>query len=218
MRLADVLVRQGHELIVWAPEQWRAAVEDLGARFEPSSPRDPARPGPGPRRRVGLTHRTRGRASDPSAACATMSSSLIRDSQTPWALVAAQYLGIPRIVSHPMFPMFGSDARTAIRLRAARPGGARAVRAQLAVDRAPMGHRARRRPRPVPPERRADADVHDAGNPRRSGASARVALHRAAAAASRTGRAPGTARRSSTHASARPRTGEPSCSGSWPPR
>ena len=42
MRLADVLVRQGHELIVWAPEEWRAAVEQLGARFEPSVARDPA--------------------------------------------------------------------------------------------------------------------------------------------------------------------------------
>jgi MGT family glycosyltransferase len=103
MRLADVLVRQGHELMVWAPEEWRATVEQLGARLEPSSPQ---MPGSGP-----------GLAADLAAVTERVAEQLIpelyahdvdivvRDSQASWALVAAQYLGLPRIVSHPMFPI-----------------------------------------------------------------------------------------------------------------
>ncbi len=112
MRLADVLVRQGHELIVWAPVQWRPAVEQLRARFEPSSPEMP---------------RLRGAALAAAFASITEREAerlipqlhahdvdiVIRDSQTPWAFVAAEYLGIPRIVSHPMFPMIGANARDA---------------------------------------------------------------------------------------------------------
>jgi zeaxanthin glucosyltransferase len=109
LRLADVLARQGHELIIWAPEERRSAVEDLGARFEPSVSEIPRVPGPvlaaelaslTEREAELLIPRLHGHDLD----------LVIRDSQTPWALVAAQYLGIPRIVSHPMFPMFGSGA------------------------------------------------------------------------------------------------------------
>lgn len=107
MRLAAVLAHQGHELIVWAPEEWRAQVEKLGARLEPSSPEIP---------RVSASRR----AAEMAAATEREAERLIpqlhahdvdlvlRDSQTPWALVAAQYLGIPRLVSHPMFPTPGS--------------------------------------------------------------------------------------------------------------
>jgi MGT family glycosyltransferase len=113
MRLAGVLARQGHDLVVWAPEEWRAEVDGLGAQLVPSSPEMPRDVG----RRLAaelasITEREAERliprlhASDVDL--------VIRDSQTPWALVAAQYLGIPRIVSHPMFPMVdlapGDDA------------------------------------------------------------------------------------------------------------
>jgi MGT family glycosyltransferase len=107
IRLADVLVRQGHELVVWAPERWRAQVERLGARLEPSSPAMPRIPGRALAAELASTTEREAErlipqlhAHDPDV--------LIRDSQTPWALVAAQYLGIPRIVSHPMFPMIGA--------------------------------------------------------------------------------------------------------------
>ena len=108
LRLADVLARQDHELIVWAPEERRSAVERLGARLEPSSPEMPRIDGPGllaalaelaereAERLIPLLH-----AHDVDL--------MIRDSQTPWALVAAEYLGIPRVVSHPMFPLAGAD-------------------------------------------------------------------------------------------------------------
>lgn len=106
MRLAGVLVRQDHELIVWAPREWRPSVEALGARFELSSPEMP-RP-PASRLAAELAARTELEAERliPQLHAHDVDA-VIRDSQTPWALVAAQYLGIPRIVSHPMFPMPG---------------------------------------------------------------------------------------------------------------
>ena len=108
MRLADVLVRQGHELIVWAPEEWRAQTEQLGARLEPSSPEIPRIDGPGLAAEfASMTERVAERLIPQLHARDV--DLLIRDSQTPWAVVAAQYLGIPGIVSHPMFPMVGAD-------------------------------------------------------------------------------------------------------------
>lgn len=107
LRLAEVLARQGHELIVWAPEEWRPAVEDLQARFEPSVSEIPRVPSPVLAAELAaLTER------EAELLIAQLHSHdvelVIRDSQTPWALVAAKYLGIPHLVSHPMFPMFGS--------------------------------------------------------------------------------------------------------------
>ncbi len=104
MRLARVLARQGHELIVWAPGQRRAQVEQLRARFEPSSPDIP---------RLSATALAAALASITEREAEQLIPQLlghdvdllIRDAQTPWALVAGQYLGIPRIVSHPMFPI-----------------------------------------------------------------------------------------------------------------
>jgi MGT family glycosyltransferase len=108
MRLAAVLVRQGHELIVWAPEEWRAQTERLGAQLEPSSPDIPRTEGPGLAADfASMTEREtehlipRLHAHDVDL--------MIRDGQTPWAVVASQYLGIRRIVSHPMFPMTSAD-------------------------------------------------------------------------------------------------------------
>ena len=104
MRLGDVLARQGHELIVWAPEEWRRAVEQLGAAFEPSAPEMPRLQGAALAAAfASITEREAERLIPQLHAHHV--DMLIRDSQTPWAFVAAQYLGIPRIVSHPMFPM-----------------------------------------------------------------------------------------------------------------
>lgn len=107
LRLAGVLDRQGHELIIWAPEQWRAPVEDLGARFEPSVSEIPRVPGPVLAAELASLTEREAELLIPRLHSHDVDL-VIRDSQTPWALVAAQYLGIPRIVSHPMFPMFGS--------------------------------------------------------------------------------------------------------------
>lgn len=107
MRLAGVLARQDHELVVWAPEGWRAQVQRLGARFEPSSPEMPRAPDHVPFDAFAslVEHETERLVPALHAHDVDL---VIRDSQTPWALVAAQYLGIPRLVSHPMFPMAGA--------------------------------------------------------------------------------------------------------------
>jgi MGT family glycosyltransferase len=105
MRLADVLATQGHELIVWAPVEARARAEQLGARFEQSSPAIPTAPGPSLATELALTTEEEAERLIPQLHAHDVEL-VIRDSQTPWALVAAQYLGIPRIVAHPMFPMF----------------------------------------------------------------------------------------------------------------
>jgi MGT family glycosyltransferase len=105
LRLTGVLVRQGHEVIVWAPERWRAQAEDLGAGFEPHSPEMPR--AHGYRFAAELAAMTE-RIAEPliSELHDHDVDLIIRDNQTSWALVAGQYLGIPRIVAHPMFPMF----------------------------------------------------------------------------------------------------------------
>ncbi len=109
MRLADVLVRHGHELVVWAPEHTRPRVEQLGAQFEASLSELP---------RVPASHLAAELASTTEREAERLIPQLhahdvdvvIRDSQTPWALVAGQYLGLPRVVSHPMFPMVDAVA------------------------------------------------------------------------------------------------------------
>jgi MGT family glycosyltransferase len=108
MRLAGVLVTQGHELVVWAPAGSRGQVEALGARFEPSSPAIPRVPA---ERRAAAFAATTERESERLIAelHAHDVDILVRDSQTPWAFVAGEYLGIPRIVSHPMFPLPGAE-------------------------------------------------------------------------------------------------------------
>lgn len=108
MRLAGVLARQDHELIVWAPHEWRDQVTSIGARFELSSPEIP---------RVSADRRASEFAATTERETERLIPELhahdvdllIRDSQTPWALVAGSYLGLPRIVSHPVFPLPGSD-------------------------------------------------------------------------------------------------------------
>jgi MGT family glycosyltransferase len=108
MRLADVLARQGHELTVWAPEEWRAQTEQLGAQLEPSSPEIPRTEGPGLAADFASMTEQETERLIPQLHAHDVDL-LIRDAQTPWAVVASQYLGIPCIVSHPMFPMIGAD-------------------------------------------------------------------------------------------------------------
>jgi MGT family glycosyltransferase len=103
-RLAGVLVRQGHEVIVWAHDLSREQIEACGARFESHDPELPRVKGF--RFAAGLAAATEQCAEPLIAQLHALDADLlVRDSQTPWALVAGDYLGIPRIVSHPMFPI-----------------------------------------------------------------------------------------------------------------
>ena len=107
-RLTRVLVGQGHDVIVWAPKRCRTQIEDGGARFEPHAP-DLSR-GKGDVLAARLASTTERFAEQLIEQFQAYDVELVvRDSTTPWALVAGEYLGIPRIVSHPMFPIVARD-------------------------------------------------------------------------------------------------------------
>jgi MGT family glycosyltransferase len=108
-RLTDVLVRQGHEVLAWAPEVAREEIEVTGASFAAHLPQMPNTNG-FDAFAAEISKMTESWAEifidllfayDPDL--------VIHDSQVPWVRVAADYLGIPRIVSHPMFPIVSPE-------------------------------------------------------------------------------------------------------------
>lgn len=110
MRLTRTVIQLGHEVVVWGPAGCREAVEGFGALFELHEP-------PMPEAR-GL-----GYVAELTATTETLAESLIErlfevdvdllihDSQTPWARIAGDYLGVPRIVACPMFPIIRPYAK-----------------------------------------------------------------------------------------------------------
>jgi MGT family glycosyltransferase len=110
IRLSATIVRQGHEVIVWAPAHCRIQLQEAGAKFEPHEPAMPNTKG-------------LGFAMDLMDTTEQMADELVRqlheydvdmiihDSQTPWAKVAAEYLGLPRAVAHPMYPIVAPYAK-----------------------------------------------------------------------------------------------------------
>jgi MGT family glycosyltransferase len=104
MRLTSVVARQGHEVLVVGPDRAREHAESLGATFELMDAQMP--------KLGGMDY-----YADLTATTEELSEELIdllyargidlilHDSQAPWARVSGDYLGIPRIVAHPMFPI-----------------------------------------------------------------------------------------------------------------
>jgi demethyllactenocin mycarosyltransferase len=105
MRLTRVLLRQRHEIIAWAPEGWGEEAESEGVAFHEHQPEMPQTRGF--MNFVAAMAGTTERAAGPliEQLMAENVDLLIHDSQATWARVAGDYLGIPRIVSHPMFPI-----------------------------------------------------------------------------------------------------------------
>ena len=104
MRLARVIASQGHELVVWGPERHRGEVEGWGARFELHEPTMPRTRGLGfSMELLETTERIAGSLVEELFEFGT--EVLIHDSQAPWARVAGDYLGLSRLVAHPMFPI-----------------------------------------------------------------------------------------------------------------
>jgi MGT family glycosyltransferase len=110
IRLGAVLARQGHEVIAWGPEGYRSSIEASGAEFVAHDPLA----GRGPQ--MGLpayaadlaaaTERCIGDVIDQLFARGI--ELVVHDCHVPWARVAGDFLGLPRIISNPLFP--GSDA------------------------------------------------------------------------------------------------------------
>jgi MGT family glycosyltransferase len=109
-RLTGVLVRQGHDVTAWAPEPCRRRIEAAGASFRLHEPEMPQVDG------------FEGWVAALASTTVDWSKVLIEelfehdpdlivhDSQVPWARVAGEHLGVPRIVSHPMFPIIAPHA------------------------------------------------------------------------------------------------------------
>lgn len=108
-RLSGVLSRQGHEVIAWGPEQAREQIEAGGGRFTLHEPEMPLVDGFAAF--VAHLAETTERRSEEliEQLFAQDVDLLIHDSQVPWARVAADYLGIPRIISHPMYPIVSPE-------------------------------------------------------------------------------------------------------------
>jgi MGT family glycosyltransferase len=104
-RLSGVLARQGHDVTAWGPGPYRKRIESSGARFELHEPEMP--------RVIGFPAYVAALAGITEQWSAELIEQffvqdvdlVVHDSQVPWARVAGDYLGLPRIVSHPMFPI-----------------------------------------------------------------------------------------------------------------
>jgi MGT family glycosyltransferase len=110
MRLAGVLMDKGHEVTAWGPDRHRKEIETLGATFELHEPTMPRTAGLGfP---MELLETTEQLAEGLVEQFFEYEIELVvHDSQAPWARVAGDYLGLPRIVAHPMFPIVAPYAK-----------------------------------------------------------------------------------------------------------
>ena len=103
-RLGATLVRQGHRVLAFAPSSWRDQSTAAGLEFRPHD--IPVRPIRGPVEFAAAL------AEAADGFCGQLIDELfeqgtdlvIHDSLVPWGRIAAEFLGLPRIVSHPLFP------------------------------------------------------------------------------------------------------------------
>jgi MGT family glycosyltransferase len=105
-RLASVLRRQGHQLTAWAPAEFQRELKVAGADVVPHEP-VPARV-----HRDGLVELAADLAEAAEWCAGELADQLlahdielvVHDVHVPWARIAADFLGLPRIVSWPLFP------------------------------------------------------------------------------------------------------------------
>ena len=105
-RLSAVLVRQGHRVIAWAPEKFRDALEATGSDFRRHEHFDLRSEASTPQRLTAALaeHTVRHLESVIDEFLDAGVELLVHDYQTLWARVAGEFLGLPRIVSHPLYP------------------------------------------------------------------------------------------------------------------
>jgi MGT family glycosyltransferase len=108
LRLAATLAGLDHRVIVWAPEDRRGLAQSLGCElvaYRPSSLLTPWRD-------VAEVAARQARATTeclPDLLDGLLAEGVdvvVHDVQAPWGRVAADYLGLPRIVSNPLYPLW----------------------------------------------------------------------------------------------------------------
>ena len=107
LRLARVLVRQGHRVSAWVPETYRADSEQGGAEFCPHEPISAAERSFDPTTFASLLAETTPRTAREliNQFFENGIELIVHDIHMPWARVAAEFLGIPRVVSNPLCPV-----------------------------------------------------------------------------------------------------------------
>jgi MGT family glycosyltransferase len=112
-RLSSVLVARGHELVAWAPEAFRASLEGAGAELRPVG--RPIGGGSGGQPTSGDPSIVANMAAQAEAGAELAVETLhderldlvIHDCFLPVARVAADWLGLPRVCSVPLYPPGG---------------------------------------------------------------------------------------------------------------
>ncbi|HZU61259.1 MAG TPA: nucleotide disphospho-sugar-binding domain-containing protein [Solirubrobacteraceae bacterium] len=103
-RLGATLVVQGHRVLTFAPRFWREQSRAAGLEFHPHE----FAPGPigGPVEFAAALSEVAERSSEELIGQLFKEGTdlVIHDSLAPWGRIAAEFLGLPRIVSHPLFP------------------------------------------------------------------------------------------------------------------
>jgi MGT family glycosyltransferase len=105
-RLSKVLVGRGHELVAWAPEVFRESLESAGAELRPVGAVGTGEPKAGQWSMVArLAAQT---ATDIEVAVEALHDErldlVIHDCFLPVARIAAEWLGLPRVCSVPLYP------------------------------------------------------------------------------------------------------------------
>ena len=142
MRLGETLVRQGHEVHCWAPPAQKARLEATGATFHPFEPAPvSAISGGPPGFAATLTEAVETHLEELAAELLANDADLVvHDTEAPWGMAAAEFLGLPRLVSHTAFPGPSSHRKGRRELVPAFPPGsndalARAARSRDAIMR-----------------------------------------------------------------------------------
>lgn len=105
-RLGAALAEAGHRVLAWAPERYRRHVEAPGVEFHAHEPARTERPFPS------FVHFAAELAEATERCCPGLVEEMlaggvelvVHDVHVPWARVAADFLGLPRIVTNPLFP------------------------------------------------------------------------------------------------------------------
>jgi MGT family glycosyltransferase len=105
-RLGAALSRQGHEVLAWAPGPYREQIAVEQVRFQEFDPLEPGVPvGSLPELAASLAEaadRCLGGVIDELHSAAI--DLVMHDVHVPWGRLAADFLGLPRVVSNPLFP------------------------------------------------------------------------------------------------------------------